>query len=258
MKKLEFEKIALEKTMQEKEENYVKTKGQKYMKRDDFRQYAANLREKNTQYKQHMKALDEIKAECTVLQRTKEILKSRAGNVDEFLKELEMKKGVAGYTSVEDQIVGVSELKEQLDNNKSQSLQELTALVQQIESDVKEKKTKLAPGIKKLRTLRQRMSEVEAVYVEQKRGYDEVVNTMEADKEQMTKEMGSQFDEYKEAESKFHQNNVQADIFETFQKRIKREEGYMTNPEKKLYPEFKTFQEYFNVKVSLKFEFCYS
>ena len=32
----------------------------------------------------------------------------------------------------------------------------------------------------------------------------------------------------------------------------------MTNPEKKLYPEFKTFQEYFNVKVSLKFEFGYS
>lgn len=156
-----MEKMALEKTMQEKEENYAKTKGTKYMKRDDFRQYAANLREKNTQYKTMMKSLDEIKAECTVLNRTQQILKSRAGNVDEFLKELEKKKGVAGYTSVEDQIVGVSELKEQLDNNKSQSLQELTALVQQIESDVKEKKTKLAPGIKKLRTLRQRMSEVE-------------------------------------------------------------------------------------------------
>ena len=242
--------MALEKTMQEKEENYAKTKGTKYMKRDDFRQYAANLREKNTQYKTMMKSLDEIKAECTVLNRTQQILKSRAGNVDEFLKELEKKKGVAGYTSVEDQIVGVSELKEQLDNNKSQSLQELTALVQQIESDVKEKKTKLAPGIKKLRTLRQRMSEVESVYVEQKRGYDDVVNTMETEKESITKDMGSMFDEYKEAESKFHSNNVQADIFETFQKRIKREEGYMTNPEKKLYPEFKTFQEYFNVKVS--------
>jgi intraflagellar transport protein 81 len=47
-KKLEMEKMALEKTMQEREENYVKTKGTKYMKRDDFRQYAANLREKNT------------------------------------------------------------------------------------------------------------------------------------------------------------------------------------------------------------------
>ena len=81
-----------------------------------------------------MKSLDEIKAECTVLNRTVMILKSRAGNVDEFMKELEKKKGITGYTSVEDQIVGVSELKEQLDNNKSQSLQELTALVQQIES----------------------------------------------------------------------------------------------------------------------------
>jgi intraflagellar transport protein 81 len=188
-----------------------------------------------------MKQLDEVKAECTVLNRTVQILKSRAGNVDEFLKDLEKKRGITGYTSVEEQIQGVSELKEQLDNNKSASLQELTALVQQIESDVKEKKTKLAPGIKKLRTLRQRMAEVEGVYVEQKRGYDEVVNTMETEKEQITKDMGSQFNEYKDAESKFHSNNVQADIFETFQRRIKREEGYMTNPDKKLYPEFKTF-----------------
>ena len=42
----------------------------------------------------------------------KEILKSRAVNVDEFLKELEVKKSVASYTSVEDRIVGFSELKE--------------------------------------------------------------------------------------------------------------------------------------------------
>jgi uncharacterized protein YhaN len=48
----------------------------------------------------------------------------------------------------------VSELKEQMDNTKQQSLQELTALVQQIENEVREKKTKLAPGIKKLRGLR--------------------------------------------------------------------------------------------------------
>lgn len=49
--------------------------GQKYMKRDDFRQYAANLRVKNNQFKQMKKALDEIKAEVNVLDRTKSILK---------------------------------------------------------------------------------------------------------------------------------------------------------------------------------------
>ncbi len=47
IKKLEMEKNGLEKQLREKEEQYAKQKGSKYMKRDDFRQYAANLRVKN-------------------------------------------------------------------------------------------------------------------------------------------------------------------------------------------------------------------
>jgi len=88
--------------------------------------------------------------------------------------------------------------------------------VQQIEQEVKEKKTKLAPGIKKLRTLRQKMTDIEEEYAAKKKDYDAVVDKMEIEKDQITKEMGSQFQEYKESESKFHSNNVQADIFETF------------------------------------------
>ena len=87
----------------------------------------------------------------------------------------------------------MSELKEQLDENKSHSLQELTQLVQQIEQEVKEKKTKLAPGIKKLRTLRQKMTDIEEEYTNKKKDYDAVVNQMEIEKEQITKDMGSQF-----------------------------------------------------------------
>ena len=81
---------------------------------------------------------------------------------------------------------------------------------------MKEKKTKLAPGIKKLRTLRQKMTDIEEEYTGKKKDYDAVVDKMEIEKDQITKEMGSQFQEYKESESKFHSNNVQADIFETF------------------------------------------
>lgn len=46
-KRLETEKITLEKSLSEREDQYQKLKGSKYLKRDDFRQYAANLREKN-------------------------------------------------------------------------------------------------------------------------------------------------------------------------------------------------------------------
>lgn len=86
--------------MNDKESEYAKTRGGKYMKRDDFKQYAANLRGKNASYKQMKKVLGEIKAEVTVLARTESILKSRADNLDDFMRGLEKQKGVLGYTNV--------------------------------------------------------------------------------------------------------------------------------------------------------------
>jgi len=58
----------------DKEAEYARAKGGKYLKRDDFRQYAANLRGKNAQYKQMKKVIGEIKNEVLVLNRTKNIL----------------------------------------------------------------------------------------------------------------------------------------------------------------------------------------
>ena len=122
VKKLEMEKLALEKMMNDKEGEYAKTKGGKYMKRDDFKQYAANLRGKNAQYKQMKKVLGEIKAEVTVLNRTESILKSRADNLDEFMRDLEKKRGIAGIQDVQDQLVHVSETNQFLNNKKEQTL----------------------------------------------------------------------------------------------------------------------------------------
>jgi intraflagellar transport protein 81 len=102
--------------MNDKEAEYARTKGGKYMKRDDFKQYAANLRGKNAQYKQMKKVIGEIKGEVTVLARTEQILKSRAENLDEFMVDLEKKKGIAGYSNVNDQIKDVSKASQLLNN----------------------------------------------------------------------------------------------------------------------------------------------
>lgn len=241
IKKLEVEKQALERQLRDKEEQYEKAKGQKYMKKDDFRQYAANLRVKNNQFKSMKKQLDEIKAEVTVLDRTKQILKEKAGDAEEFLHQLEKSKGIQGYSQVEDQIQGVSELKEKLDNAKSQSMQDLTALIQRIDSEVKEKKQRLAPEIKRLRTLRNKYGEIEVEYNERKRNYDAVANQLDTEKERLDKDLGSGLREYKESESKFHSNNVQADIYEAFQKRLSLESKYLADPQKRLSPEFKSY-----------------
>jgi hypothetical protein len=55
------------------------------------------------------KVISEIKAEVTVLARTEQILKSRADNLDDFMKGLEKQKGISGYTNVNEQIQGISQ-----------------------------------------------------------------------------------------------------------------------------------------------------
>ena len=155
MKKLDVEKQALEKQMSDKETEYARTKGGKYMKRDDFKQYAANLRGKNTEYKKKKQQLSEIKTEVNVLNRTKTILQGRTENLAEFMKELEKSKGISGYSNVEEQIQGVSNQKELLDNEKDQTLQEITETVRQIQEEVANRKKSLAPSIRELRELRE-------------------------------------------------------------------------------------------------------
>ena len=68
------------------------------------------------------KVLGEIKAEVTVLSRTKSLLEGRAENLGTFMQDLERKQGIQGYSQIEDQIQGVSNQKEMLDNQKDQTL----------------------------------------------------------------------------------------------------------------------------------------
>ena len=108
----------------------------------------------------------------------------------------------------------------------------------------------MAPEIKRLRTLRNKYGEIEVEYNERKRNYDAVVGQLDTEKDRLDKDMGHGLTEYKESESKFHANNIQADIYEAFQKRLALESKYLADPQKRLSPEFKSYQEFFNAKVS--------
>eukprot|EP00347_Sterkiella_histriomuscorum_P000891 403374126 len=249
VKKLDTEKIALEKLMNDKESEYAKTRGGKYMKRDDFKQYAANLRGKNAQYKQMKKVITEIKSEVTVLSRTESILKSRADNLDEFMRDLEKQRGISGIQNVQANLVQVSENNQLLNNKKEETLQEITVVVTQIENEVKEKKQKLAPEIKKLRGFRQKFSDLEAIYNEKKKQYDAVVQNLDQEKNKLEDEVKTLFEDYKQEETRFHHNNIQNEIYDAFLKRIGNEAKFLNTPDKRLSNEFKSYSDFFNAKL---------
>lgn len=75
------------------------------------------------------KTLDEIRQELTVLTRTESILKSRADNIEELMANMEKEKGIQGYSKMEDKLEDISKNKEKLDNQKDQTLQEISKIV---------------------------------------------------------------------------------------------------------------------------------
>ena len=62
--------------------------------KQDLKKYGAQVKEKIEKYKKMREELSILRGELVVLQRTEQILKGRDKNLEEFLVELERKKGI--------------------------------------------------------------------------------------------------------------------------------------------------------------------
>jgi hypothetical protein len=162
MNKLEKEKHALGQMMADKEAQYVKTKGTKYIKRDDFKQYETSLRGKHQKYKKMKKQLEEIRAELAVLSKTEQILNQNKANMtDDPMRKLEEQKETEGYGNNLDYMERVADDKLEVDKMKEKSEQEIKNIIENIQNQITEKKFKLAPVIKQLRIYRKIYEEKE-------------------------------------------------------------------------------------------------
>ena len=89
--------------------------GAKFMTREEFKRYGAQLREKTHQYKKLKGELAELRAESVCLHRTEQILRGRATDIDAFNAEQESRKGVQGYRGVQDKLEAASERTAEVD-----------------------------------------------------------------------------------------------------------------------------------------------
>jgi len=80
--------------------------------------------------------------------------------------------------------------------------------VRQIEQELRDIKTHLAPEIQKLRQLRQNCQEVESVFSEKKKQYDNIVMNLDQEKGKMESDVKGVFNDYREDERKYHYNNI--------------------------------------------------
>merc|ERR1719240_1328241 len=106
---------------------------------------------------------------------------------------------------VEQQLQKASVEKASVDKTKGKTLDEISAIVEQINSQLKEKKNKLAPQIKALRSARQSFQAVEARHQEKKATYDHAMMTVESDLKKVLGDVQRLEAETMESERSYHE-----------------------------------------------------
>lgn len=139
---------------------------------DDFRKYANEVRGRTAQYKRMKQELGELRGEWGLLSRTLAVLTEQEKGVSKKLSDAERKRGVSGFAQTEEQLQKVSQQKAEVDTVKGKTLEEISQVVEEINTQIKENKNRLAPQIKNLRSLRTRFGEVEVEYLDKKGAYD--------------------------------------------------------------------------------------
>lgn len=195
-KTLEEERDHLSQELSAKEREYEQMKGHKFMKRDEFKNYATSLRDKSAKFKKMKAELSELRHEVAVLLRTEQILQAKDPTP-------------VGMRDTEATLEKISVEKSQVDRAKGKTLDEISAIVTKINSQLKEKKNKLAPQIKALRSVRQNFQQVEVKYLEKKAAYDQARSGMDSELSRVSGEVKQLETEVLDAEQSYHELNMQ-------------------------------------------------
>lgn len=241
---------ALSNELEAKESKLTEMSGPKFMRRDEFKAYAAALRNKTATFKQLKQELADLRQETVILAQTETKLKEKAGDLDVFLRRLEEKKGVTGYSAVQSDLEKVSALKARIDESKGATLNEISRIVQDINFAIKEKKAKLAPAIQALRQMRTEFTEAEDVWMQEKARYESVASGLESEKLALERETDAAQAEVIGEESRRAMLLALSDETQTRIDRAKEEATYERDEGPRYLRDFKTLKDVYNQKLS--------
>mmetsp|Transcript_3541 Transcript_3541/g.12875 ORF Transcript_3541/g.12875 Transcript_3541/m.12875 type:complete len:696 (-) Transcript_3541:1374-3461(-) len=248
MDQLKEKREALSRDIEDKEARMSEMTGPKFMKREEFKRYASELRHKTNKFKKMKLELAEIRAETVVVSRTQAILRGLDSSLGEVLERLEAEKGVAGASKVQERLEEASEKKAEIDETKGRTLEEISRIVTDITQSLKERKNKLAPQIKELRAVRQQYQELEARYLSGKSKFENTAAGLESSRIQLEQQCAQFQEECLREESRYHQLNSLMEILKGQQQRVA-EESKFERGDGQLLRDFRTWRELYTHKV---------
>ncbi|KAF4675879.1 hypothetical protein FOL47_007120 [Perkinsus chesapeaki] len=171
---IEVERNSAAFELEQLEADYEQRTGHRYLHREEFKEYAATLRDKTNKFKLAKNEVQTLRSEVSILKRTEQLLNERLGNAVGQLRSVEEQYGVVGHDELESRLMEASEAKSIADSKKGTQMEEISALVTKINFLLREKKNELAPSIKILRAKREELAEAEGVYLTKRTEYEAV------------------------------------------------------------------------------------
>ncbi|KAF4686802.1 hypothetical protein FOZ62_010227 [Perkinsus olseni] len=160
--------------LEQLEADYEQRMGHRYLRREDFKDYAATLRDKTKKFKLAKSEVQSLRSEGSILKRTEQLLEERLAEAQQGLREVEEKFGVVGHDHLESRLMEASEAKSAADARKGSQMEALSEVVTKINFMLREKKNELAPRIKAGTAKREELAEAEGVYLTKRTEYEAV------------------------------------------------------------------------------------
>jgi len=237
------EAASLQQELEEKRKT-LQDLGGKVLKGDEYKKYVAKLRTKSNVYKKSRAALGEMRAECSVLQRTETILQKKNELANRKMSALESKKGITGFRETQDELEKVSAMKSTMDEVKHRTLDDMSEMVDKLNRVIQTKKSSLAPVVKEMRSIRQRNQEVENEFNEKKSHYESISAGLESNRAQLEQSVSALREEVFNQDSRFYYLQCMSKIAQSRLDRANNEMTNYTRGDKK-----KSLREIYNKKI---------
>lgn len=117
------------------------------MSQHEYKKFQDDLGVKRENYEKLKNEIDSLEKELLVLENTEKILKSRHHNLEEFLNKQEEQAGILGFKDTHKQLEDASKQTTLLNALKSQTLEEISEMVQKIALSLDQKKKLLQPKV---------------------------------------------------------------------------------------------------------------
>ncbi|EPY19662.1 hypothetical protein STCU_05187 [Strigomonas culicis] len=215
------------------------------LKGDDFREFSNQVRAKKAATEGMRTRLAEQRAEWGVLTYTQQALQERFDELDKIIGNLESKLGLQGYSRTVEALSKLTAEKDTIEEVKGKTLEELSRVVQDFTLAIREGRTRLAPLINELRTVRQTAAEVEEEWSDKKSQYDYQKGLLMEDIQKLDDDVTRLKEERNANESLFHRVRTQSVLLAAQVKRAAEERAFRSQPELSLDPQYKTYSDYF-------------